>query len=513
MRQQRIRRIRDFFKNPWVRLAAYLVALFTIVRVLMVLNDTDDIGEALLSIVNDNSAVSVFAIGIFTLICSSIVRYVNRKLEESEKTEADHRKIVAQYSAHHKGDIFGFTPLGNFLEIYSQNLDTEKKYNNPYRNKYSESHVRWDRDMEYSGFNGDASKACLTLSSVSVFANDPKKPIKGICISDKDVKYTIPHYVHLNAQYLMAAHATTAMKSNETTIRLSDVSYYGHEGVLSFETERSTYYEMLMTNRCMDYQHHPNITLRQLYEYKDHISALSESVFGNQIGINGLVITSDGYLLLEKRDLSKSTWKDKFSQPISLAMKKKDIPAKYLDNGRMKPEHAEDIFGSIIEKTLGKNYGIKLGRDYDFSLSECFMGLARDMLEGGKPNLYFNVTLKIDADTLRRRMEYDASIKHDEGEHKRITDDKLRSDFYLVHKSRVRIDYYYMLSLRMKDRHKENGWMHIKRIQSPRSGKLKVLGSRLKRKLFRATHREYSKECGEALLVCIAYMQQLENDL
>ena len=56
-------------------------------------------------------------------------------------------------------------------------------------------------------------------------------------------------------------------------------------------------------------------------------------------------------------------------------------------------EYAEEKMLGVIIKTIKTNFGLT-ENDYDkLTLSESFLGVARDLLEGGKPNLYFVVTL------------------------------------------------------------------------------------------------------------------------
>ncbi len=76
----------------------------------------------------------------------------------------------------------------------------------------------------------------------------------------------------------------------------------------------------------MDYMIGDKLSIRQIYEYRSHVMPLDMTRLGNQIGVEGLIITKDGYTLIEKRPNSaRTTWRDKFAQPISLSMKKADV--------------------------------------------------------------------------------------------------------------------------------------------------------------------------------------------
>ena len=139
----------------------------------------------------------------------------------------------------------------------------------------------------------------------------------SVVFRDTDVMRELPGFVRENAAALLAAHGGSSI-SNNVTIRLKKAGYDEQKRELVLDTERSLYFYMLVTNRCMDYSISDTMTLREVYEFNDKVSPLEESKLGNQIGINGLVFTSDGYLLIEKRGKKKTTWKGKLAQPISL---------------------------------------------------------------------------------------------------------------------------------------------------------------------------------------------------
>ena len=143
---------------------------------------------------------------------------------------------------------------------------------------------------------------------------------------------------------------------------------------------------------------------------RQHInSKLPESKLSNQIGINGVIITSDGYLLLEKRDHKKTTWKNKFAQPISLALKATDLNLSVDDIITTNAE-GNELLVNVLKKTMKENFGL-LDEDFEeINLQKNFLGMARDLLEGGKPNLYFYVILKEDSDTVLQKLQRNASV-------------------------------------------------------------------------------------------------------
>ena len=293
------------------------------------------------------------------------------------------------------------------------------------------------------------------------------------------------------------AHRHSNTRNNDT-IRLNDFNYI--DKTLILNTQRSTYYHMLITNRCMDYDFPNGLSIRKLYEYDQQICPLHKSKFGNQIGINGLIITSDGYVLIEKRDHKKTTWKNKFAQSISLALKEDEV---ILNENGVIGNTCEDAAASlkhVIQKTIRKNFGLTSGEDYsqEFVLEKNFLGLARDLLEGGKPNLYFFVEVKYTAEAFAKRLKETAGSIEDG---KAIGTEKLYSDYYLVKFSDIEINYNYVMNL---DRKKA---IKVERRVYPRVTLKTQVEDRIKHLLARIFRPKLQRECGEALLVSLSYLE------
>ena len=143
------------------------------------------------------------------------------------------------------------------------------------------------------------------MPTVNVYTNilgDTK-----LSLVDKADLNQLPDFIIGNGIQFIKAHKYSNM-SNNLTIRLDDVKL--NNNTLELHTSRSYYYHMLLTNRCMDYQLDNGMSVRGIYEFADKVSLLKESKLSNQIGINGLIITKDGYLLFWVALLSCSTLKN-----------------------------------------------------------------------------------------------------------------------------------------------------------------------------------------------------------
>ena len=533
-----------FIKNFWVQLIA-LVVVSVGIFVLGAFISGDRFEDKVLEILTGTDLLGVFLAALISLIVAKVLIRVKNTMEESLKLEDDHHKIISRYSGHmvvkEYPEESRFSREGELMVIdcVPQNMRCPRSM---VKDRYCKEYKLREEDI-----SDYFDRHRLRISGVDVFAN-----VNGdtsVVFRDTDVMRELPGFVRENAAALLAAHGGSSI-SNNVTIRLKKAGYDEQKRELVLDTERSLYFYMLVTNRCMDYSISDTMTLREVYEFNDKVSPLEESKLGNQIGINGLVFTSDGYLLIEKRGKKKTTWKGKLAQPISLALKEKDI----LPNGGLidgSPEAANDAFRGIIFQTLQKNYGIDenmiagIGTDGSvkngaFDLKDSFLGLARDLIEGGKPNMYFYIALNVTAAELKAVMEQrakdaaesvpkkrrrkkretpaacpqaeeDAALLREEkaGEHKKtkaelfpsLEKSKLERDLYLVKFDDIGVDFGY--SAKLDPRKTER----VRFRFYPCVNKFKAAVDGAGFSLRRAFNVKIKKECGEALLTCLYYAE------
>lgn len=533
-----------FIKNFWVQLIA-LVVVSVGIFVLGAFISGDRFEDKVLEILTGTDLLGVFLAALISLIVAKVLIRVKNTMEESLKLEDDHHKIISRYSGHKVVKEYPeesrFSRDGELMVIDCVPQDMRRP-RSMVKDRYCKEYKLREEDI-----SDYFDRQRLRISGVDVFAN-----VNGdtsVVFRDTDVMRELPGFVRENAAALLAAHGGSSI-SNNVTIRLKKAGYDEQKRELVLDTERSLYFYMLVTNRCMDYSISDTMTLREVYEFNDKVSPLEESKLGNQIGINGLVFTSDGYLLIEKRGKKKTTWKGKLAQPISLALKEKDI----LPNGGLidgSPEAANDAFRGIIFQTLQKNYGIDenmiagIGTDGSvkngaFDLKDSFLGLARDLIEGGKPNMYFYIALNVTAAELKAVMEQrakdaaesvpkkrrkgksaapvacpqaeeNAALPREEkaGEHKKtkaelfpsLEKSKLERDLYLVKFDDIGVDFGYSAKLdpRKTERVRFRFYPCVNKFKAAVDG----AGFTLRR----AFNVKIKKECGEALLTCLYYAE------
>lgn len=500
MRKKLLKAVNKVFHNNLFKFIGYLALTLFILFIYSGILTTDGfsfetMGKKVFDALFSPETLSIFLAGIISIGLARFFRTLDSKLEETFKIADDHHAIIHKYNNHAKStDSLAANTLddvGSFMSI--THIDKSKRAipKNKVKDVYSKDFKKTEKDISFYK-NGN-----LFLPTVNVFAN-----INGntdIVFNDSTEHFLLPDYLISNAEKLLAAHKTSNTY-NEDTIRLYDLTASNNR--LTLHTQRSTYFHMLITNRCMDYDFNESVTVRELYEYRDTISPLNQSKLGNQIGINGLILTSDGYVLVEKRDYQKTTWKNKFAQSISLALKLKDLEVN--KNGELIGTikgSAKNLAG-IIRKTVTENFGLK-EKDFEpIDLSESFLGLARDLLEGGKPNMYFYATTTHDAESLAEVLKKNAASTNKDDA---LKTSKLASDFYLIPFEDICIDYNYVMKINRRRCY------YIRRNVYPRVSWLKSMAEYLKHNISIALKPKYRRECGEALLVTISYLEACKH--
>ena len=142
------------------------------------------------------------------------------------------------------------------------------------------------------------------------------------------------------------------------------------------------------------------------------------------------------------------------------------------------------------------------------------MGLARDLIEGGKPNMYFYVIADMTAAELKDKLQEkaaDAAKKAEKDDLPAIFGAKLDSDLYLVPLDDIAINFGYELKLDPRR------IIYVRRRFAPRVTRLRQRFDGTAYRVRRALGMPFEKECGEALLACLYYAdlcsERIEKEL
>lgn len=180
---------------------------------------------------------------------------------------------------------------------------------------------------------------------------------------------------------IFGAHKASYVENN-ITLKLSNVSYSDNLYKISFS--RSTYYHHLVTNRAIDYPIKNGLTLRGLFEYGPKLTPLKESKMSNHLGMIAFIELSDGLVIFPKRQTNSTTSKNLVTGSIASRV--------VLDGPDDIINGLEDIEKKLI-KTIDKRLGIKIDILKPSQYKIVFLGLGRDVYEGGKPHFFYYIKI------------------------------------------------------------------------------------------------------------------------
>ena len=253
--------------------------------------------------------------------------------------------------------------------------------------------------------NGNYKENIKRYSKEKVFERRKKKyPLVEICpkidsievtISEKSTYEFDPVIVHYMGE-LMSAHKTSKFK-NKPTYRIEDYSYENNH--LKVSLSLSDDYKNLLTNRVMDFELQDHITVRDVFEPGPRLNSFENSKLCNSFGFNFIVRTKDGYYSMVKKTNKNPTNKYKISHLSSqLVTHFNDNDDKY--EGRIK----QLTYNALITNF---NYpkGYKDENIYNIIKDEDihYVGLFRNLIEGGKPELCYILDLELTRDELVAR--------------------------------------------------------------------------------------------------------------
>ena len=220
---------------------------------------------------------------------------------------------------------------------------------------------------------------------------------KLVVVDDPEAFFVLDPYIKAHCSTLLEAHAMSK-KTDSVTVRLRDFvkpsAENGNKTII--KTGRSSYLAHLLTNRALDYILEDGLSIRKLYENDKTLRPPLRSQLSNHFGINALVFlksgnTKDKWLLLPHRTKDATVAKNSLTASIATRLEMHN----YADE--LQPKYiTEECIRENIEKHIWvpKNWL----RDNKISAEVDFLGLSRDIYEGGKPTLFYAVYLDMEPD-------------------------------------------------------------------------------------------------------------------
>jgi hypothetical protein len=178
---------------------------------------------------------------------------------------------------------------------------------------------------------------------------------------------------------ILKSHSNSYIK-NVDTLRLVDLERDKLTNKLMVHTQRTDYFDHLLTNRAIDFPIRGKASLRHIFESGPKLRDLKDSEFANQIGYNCLVVLSDNTTILPRRSKNATYSKNKVTASLTGRL---PMTIKTGSN-------EEDLKAFVFEeakRTLA--FKDEILSDSDFKISS----ITQNLYEGGKPQFYFVLRL------------------------------------------------------------------------------------------------------------------------
>ena len=148
----------------------------------------------------------------------------------------------------------------------------------------------------------------------------------------------------------------------------------------------------------------------------------------------------------------------------------------------------------MIGNYLSKNFGLLKDQHYSFDANKNFLGFERDLLEGGKPNVYFYVVVDMNHLQLKEVIE----------NHGRTSTELKKTDL-------ERNYYLYPLEECFAITDKLVLGMNLNQAIRLYRAKDGELWTRFKMIMIQGWSAFYKKECGESFLGCLSFYQMCKE--
>ncbi|WP_059171645.1 hypothetical protein [Bacillus sp. FJAT-27445] len=294
--------------------------------------------------------------------------------------------IVALYYYYHQKSLDVLLPI--IIGIFISDL-IKSLYENflmVKEDKLKTTHsMKYLQEIYQNNYN---KELVLNESNIEFLYNDSfvnQKDFK-IMIEDAPNKMFDPDpLIKSSYSEIMKAHKGSYIKNFET-IRLDGYTLNETTRTLTLLTSRSNFYNHLLTNRAIDYEFEPGLSVRKIFEYGPRLNKFETTKMSNHIGINGIVQLSDGYTILPKRGTNATYSKNKMTASIA-----SPLISSHDKNGTVELTY-EGLKNEVISLLNSRLY-IDTETISDPSVEVIFLGFGREIYEGGKPQFYFLVKL------------------------------------------------------------------------------------------------------------------------
>ncbi len=302
--------------------------------------------------------------------------------------------------------VFSANGLLNIISIfYKLNTEENNKLVQNYHSLIDKYRGDLDDMLEYTNINNNIGSKYVDRKTKSIevirdnlrVKNTYRFPIiydnsqinSKFSFTYEKGNYNLPEDIKERKSEILNAHHASHVY-NRTTQRIKNVEKKDDMFLVSLE--KTSYYEMLVSNRAIDYYMDGFGTIRDRYEEGPSISSLSDSKLANHFGYAIIVKTKDNKYIFSKRKAHASIGKNTLGTGVSSVLKV-DLEKESYSDAELKV-----IFNKSINKEIQNELGIANdGVNYSFDFDKNNLGIYRDLTEGGKPQFLFYIKLNINA--------------------------------------------------------------------------------------------------------------------
>lgn len=212
-------------------------------------------------------------------------------------------------------------------------------------------------------------------------------------VHDKTKKYELPRELDLKKEYLLDSYSN-AIVYDSPALRLDRFieNDDGSNSVILYTSE-TTYNNLLVTNRCLDYDHGNGSTSRKVFD-NDVRSTLQNNRLSNNLGFHIMLESCDGYLPFVVRNKHVSIEQGKLANSITASLKHKYAT----DHNR--EFTLPGLKAAIIQEIIDE-LGLEIRNIESDIIDDLHMiGIYQDLVEGGKPAFLFHTILDIDKEQM-----------------------------------------------------------------------------------------------------------------
>ena len=242
---------------------------------------------------------------------------------------------------------------------------------------------------------------------------------------DPTAFFQLDSFIKSHCGTLLEAHSSSKTLDS-VTVRLADFepATEANGQTATIHCMRSSYMAHLLTNRALDYLIEGSLSIRKLYENDAKLRPLRRSMLSNHFGVNALIFLrngekEDGWLLMPHRRNDATVAKNSVTASMAtrLKMEKHYFANEYAD--RMTADYMEHVY---VEDNVAGAMWVTADWLKAHPARVDFLGLSRDIYEGGKPTLFYAVYVDADPEAyLQGRAEWDEKEKQKRETRKRET--------------------------------------------------------------------------------------------